>query len=146
MPMGTTINPSTKPAINFNVEPAFYKLDYCSIPGAVWAANRRVSPSRQRISCGRASDDAVPEFAVTCPHNPADLERDANLNRMVTAAIDTGLYSYATHVNPQWVRLLDLLEMNVHYERCVGTELFTSRGRRILDFFSGYCVHNIGHN
>jgi ornithine--oxo-acid transaminase len=65
---------------------------------------------------------------------------------MVTAAIDTGLYSYATHVNPQWVRLLDLLEMNVHYERCVGTELFTSRGRRILDFFSGYCVHNIGHN
>ena len=54
--------------------------------------------------------------------------------------------SYSEHVNPQWVRLLDLLEMNVRYTRCVGTELFTSDGRRILDFLSGYCVHNVGHN
>ena len=53
---------------------------------------------------------------------------------------------YAAHVNPQWVRLLDLLEMNVQYERCTGAELFTSDGRRIVDFLSGYCVHNIGHN
>jgi ornithine--oxo-acid transaminase len=53
---------------------------------------------------------------------------------------------YSEHVNPQWVRLLDLLEMNVQYERCVGAELFTSDGRRILDFLSGYCVHNVGHN
>src|SRR6185312_13767923 len=36
--------------------------------------------------------------------------------------------------------------MNVRYERCLGSELFTSEGRRILDFLSGYCVHNIGHN
>jgi len=53
---------------------------------------------------------------------------------------------YSNHVNPQWVRLLDLLEMNVPYERCLGSELFTYDGRRILDFLSGYCVHNIGHN
>jgi ornithine--oxo-acid transaminase len=53
---------------------------------------------------------------------------------------------YAQRVNPQWVRLLDLLEMNVRYERCVGAELFTADGRRILDFLSGYCVHNVGHN
>jgi ornithine--oxo-acid transaminase len=54
--------------------------------------------------------------------------------------------SYSEHVNPQWVRLLDLLEMNVRYTRCIGTELFTADGRRILDFLSGYCVHNVGHN
>jgi ornithine--oxo-acid transaminase len=54
--------------------------------------------------------------------------------------------SYASHVNPQWVSLLNVLEMNVSYERCLGTELFTTDGRRILDFLSGYCVHNIGHN
>ena len=54
--------------------------------------------------------------------------------------------AYSDHVNPQWVRLLDLLQMNVVYERCSGTELFTSNGRRILDFLSGYCVHNAGHN
>jgi ornithine--oxo-acid transaminase len=53
---------------------------------------------------------------------------------------------YAERVNPEWVRLLTLLEMNVRYERCVGAELFTSDGRCILDFLSGYCVHNVGHN
>ncbi len=53
---------------------------------------------------------------------------------------------YADYVNPQWVALLDLLDMNVQYERCVGTELWTADGRRILDFLSGYCVHNTGHN
>jgi 4-aminobutyrate aminotransferase-like enzyme len=53
---------------------------------------------------------------------------------------------YAKHVNPQWVRLLELLRMNVRYTRCAGTELFTDDGRRILDCLSGYCVHNTGHN
>jgi len=53
---------------------------------------------------------------------------------------------YSSHVNPQWVRLLDLLEMNMRYTRCLGSELFTSDGRRILDFLPGYCVYNIGHN
>ena len=45
------------------------------------------------------------------------------------------LSSYADHVNPQWVRLLNLLDMNVVYERCVGTELFTVDGRRVSIFF-----------
>ena len=53
---------------------------------------------------------------------------------------------YEQYVNPQWVRLLNLLQMNARYERCQGAELFTSDGRRILDFLSGYCVHNTGHN
>ncbi len=53
---------------------------------------------------------------------------------------------YARHVNPQWVRLLNTLQMNVRYERCSGCELYTHDGRRILDFLSGYCVHNAGHN
>jgi ornithine--oxo-acid transaminase len=53
---------------------------------------------------------------------------------------------YERHVNPQWVRLLDILEMNVTYERCKGAELHTAGGRVILDFNSGYCVHNAGHN
>src|SRR5580700_7306968 len=60
-----------------------------------------------------------------------------------TAAF-TSLYS--EYVNPQWVALLNLLDMNAQYERCLGTELFTVDGRRILDFLSGYCVHNAGHN
>jgi ornithine--oxo-acid transaminase len=53
---------------------------------------------------------------------------------------------YERYVNPQWARLLDVLQMNVEYLRCVGAELHTIDGRRILDFISGYCVHNVGHN
>lgn len=53
---------------------------------------------------------------------------------------------YEQYVNPQWVRLLDVLQMNVTYVRCRGAELHTVDARRILDFNSGYCVHNIGHN
>jgi len=54
--------------------------------------------------------------------------------------------SYSGHVNPQWVRLLELLQMNVQYTRCEGAELHTINGDRILDYLSGYCVHNLGHN
>jgi ornithine--oxo-acid transaminase len=68
----------------------------------------------------------------------------------MATAVQTGQVGdskvYAERVNPQWVRLLDLLQMNVRYERCVGAELFTADGRRIVDFLSGYCVHNVGHN
>jgi ornithine--oxo-acid transaminase len=42
--------------------------------------------------------------------------------------------------------LLDILAMNVTYERCEGANLLTAEGRLILDFNSGYCVHNAGHN
>lgn len=57
-----------------------------------------------------------------------------------------GSRAYQEYVNPQWVALLNLLDMNVEYERCSGCELFTKDGRRILDYLSGYCVHNTGHN
>ncbi len=62
------------------------------------------------------------------------------------AAAESSAASYAKHVNPEWVRLLDLLGMNVRYTRCEGTELFAEDGRVFLDFLSGYCVHNTGHN
>jgi ornithine--oxo-acid transaminase len=53
---------------------------------------------------------------------------------------------YARAVNPQWTKLLRLLRMDVQYQRCLGAELLTTDGRRVLDFLSGYCVHNLGHN
>jgi ornithine--oxo-acid transaminase len=65
---------------------------------------------------------------------------------VVAAAVPSLDRLYAEHVNPQWVRLLNLLQMNVPYNRCSGCELFTTDGRRILDYLSGYCVHNTGHN
>jgi ornithine--oxo-acid transaminase len=61
-------------------------------------------------------------------------------------AVSMATSNYQEYVNPQWVTLLNLLGMNVGYQRCLGSELFTNDGRRILDFLSGYCVHNTGHN
>ncbi len=65
---------------------------------------------------------------------------------LATAPTSTQTGLYQDRVNPQWVRLLDVLQMTARYTRCEGTELFTEDGRRILDFLSGYCVHNLGHN
>lgn len=65
---------------------------------------------------------------------------------MSTAALLPTQAAYSGHVNPQWVRLLDLLQMNTSYARCQGGELHTAEGRVVLDFLSGYCVHNTGHN
>ena len=42
--------------------------------------------------------------------------------------------------------MLTLLGLNEEYERCEGTELYAKDGRKVLDFLSGYCVHNTGHN
>ncbi len=62
------------------------------------------------------------------------------------STVASGKSLYADHVNPQWVRLLDVLQLNADYEHTSGCELFTRDGRRILDFLCGYCVYNIGHN
>lgn len=67
-------------------------------------------------------------------------------DRPVGAAAHNGQESYARHVNTEWSKLVNLLQMNLHYTRCSGAELKTAEGRTILDFLSGYCVHNTGHN
>jgi ornithine--oxo-acid transaminase len=69
-----------------------------------------------------------------------------NAAEVLSPAERAGSAEYSEWVNPQWVRLLNLLQMNVRYLRCYGAELFTDDGKVILDFLSGYCVHNIGHN
>jgi ornithine--oxo-acid transaminase len=69
---------------------------------------------------------------ATCPLQTVELKPTADL--------------YAQHVNPQWARLLGVLQMNVRYVRCQGAELHSEEGCRFLDFLSGYCVHNAGHN
>jgi ornithine--oxo-acid transaminase len=63
-----------------------------------------------------------------------------------TAETKSSIQTYIDHVNPQWVRLLSLLQMQTEYRRCSGAELHTPQGDVILDFLSGYCVHNAGHN
>ena len=64
----------------------------------------------------------------------------------MTGVASAFVRDYTEHVNPQWVRLLDLLSMNREYAKCEGVELTTVEGDVILDFLSGYCVHNVSHN
>ncbi len=65
---------------------------------------------------------------------------------MSSPAVSQSDAVYEDRVNPQWVKLLNILQLNVQYKRCEGIELQTADGRVILDFLSGYCVHNAGHN
>ena len=53
---------------------------------------------------------------------------------------------YSRFVNDQWVRMLEVLGLEPDYVRCEGTRLTTASGREVLDFLSGYCVYNTGHN
>jgi len=64
----------------------------------------------------------------------------------MSTAVLSGVELYSDYVNPEWVKLLDLLDMNASYTRCDGVELHTTDGKCLLDFLSGYCVHNTGHN
>lgn len=57
-----------------------------------------------------------------------------------------GRGAYSEFVNPQWARLLNVLDMDAEYVECRGEKLRTADGRTILDFLSGYCVYNAGHN
>jgi hypothetical protein len=45
---------------------------------------------------------------------------------------------YSDYVSSEWEKFLNLLGMNVRYERCTGAELYAADGRRILDFLSGW--------
>jgi ornithine--oxo-acid transaminase len=69
-----------------------------------------------------------------------------NMSSIVSPPVSAPTSNYQDYVNPHWVTLLNLLGMNVECERCLGCELFAKDGRRFLDFLSGYCVHNAGHN
>ena len=68
------------------------------------------------------------------------------MSTIVSPPVSASTSNYQDYVNPQWVTLLNLLGMNIEYERCLGCELFAKDGRRFLDFLAGYCVHNAGHN
>ena len=58
----------------------------------------------------------------------------------------SAVQTYIDHVNPRWAQLLRVLQMDTEYALCSGVELHTTAGDTILDFLSGYCVHNAGHN
>ena len=57
--------------------------------------------------------------------------------------------TYALHrryVNPQLVRVLEVIGYNRNYTGAGGTRLLDEQGREVLDFLAGFGVFNIGRN
>lgn len=50
------------------------------------------------------------------------------------------------HVNPQFVRVLEVIGFNRNYLSSRGAYLTDEKGRRVLDFLAGFGVFNIGRN
>lgn len=67
-----------------------------------------------------------------------------NPRHLTSHAVTNETYSH--YVNPQWVKLLNVLGMNKHYVGSSGVELYTEEGEVYLDFLSGYGVYNVGHH
>jgi hypothetical protein len=67
-----------------------------------------------------------PVAADRHPYTKMTTERATGLSSAVVALAGE------QYVNPQWVALQNLLEVNVDYERSAGAELFTRDGRRCV--------------
>ncbi len=50
------------------------------------------------------------------------------------------------YVNPQFVRVLEVIGFNRNYVKSKGSYLTDDKGRQVLDFLSGFGVFNIGRN
>ena len=53
---------------------------------------------------------------------------------------------HARCINPQFVRVLEVIGFNRNYESGKGAWLVDARGERVLDFLAGFGVFNIGRN
>ena len=50
------------------------------------------------------------------------------------------------HINPQFVRVLEVIGFNRNYVSSKGSRLIDAEGREVLDFLAGFGVFNIGRN
>lgn len=50
------------------------------------------------------------------------------------------------YVNPQFVRVLEVIGFNRNYTTAKGARLIDADGREVLDFLAGFGVYNIGRN
>ncbi len=53
---------------------------------------------------------------------------------------------YKKHVNPDYLKLLKIYNLDRNFIKANGTKLFDDCGTEYTDFLSGFGVHNIGHN
>ncbi len=70
----------------------------------------------------------------------------SSFTKLMTDAREGVARDYATHVNPQFARLLDCTGFDRRYVRGEGAKLWDDAGTEYLDCIGGYAVHAIGRN
>ncbi|MDH5493456.1 MAG: aspartate aminotransferase family protein, partial [Myxococcales bacterium] len=63
-----------------------------------------------------------------------------------SAASEAAMTRYGAHLNPAFMRLLDLLGYGRVFERARGMQLWDVDGGTTLDFLAGFGSVNLGHN
>ncbi|MCF8129265.1 MAG: aspartate aminotransferase family protein [Deltaproteobacteria bacterium] len=69
-----------------------------------------------------------------------------NIASLVKERLTETYTLHRRYVNPQLVRVLEVIGYNRNYVRAGGARLLDERGREVLDFLAGFGVFNIGRN
>jgi ornithine--oxo-acid transaminase len=69
-----------------------------------------------------------------------------DIKSLVKNRLDETYDLHRRYVNPQFVRVLEVIGFNRNYTSAKGARLTDVQGREVLDFLSGFGVFNIGRN
>ncbi len=69
-----------------------------------------------------------------------------NIASLVKSRLNETYALHRRYVNPQFVRVLEVIGYNRNYTMGRGTRLMDEQGREVLDFLAGFGVFNIGRN
>jgi len=69
-----------------------------------------------------------------------------NIAALVAERLNETYSLHRRYINPQLVRVLEVIGYNRNYVRAGGARLLDEQGREVLDFLAGFGVFNIGRN
>jgi len=69
-----------------------------------------------------------------------------NIASLISSRLNETYALHRRYVNPQLVRVLEVIGYNRNYTRAGGARLLDEQGREVLDFLAGFGVFNIGRN
>lgn len=71
---------------------------------------------------------------------------DMNIASLIKRRLPETYDLHRQYVNPQFVRVLEVIGYNRNYCSAQGARLIDEKGREVLDFLAGFGVFNIGRN
>ena len=83
---------------------------------------------------------------MAAPPHPDPRPAPIDLRRLAATPIHELLALHARHINPAYAATIKTIGYDRDYVRAEGQYLYDRDGRRYLDCFAGYAVHNCGRN